>query len=212
MLAVLRPGPRPRFRRGPVSSETSQPSRSALFSAGRAWSAWVGAGSSSWFARPAIALRARGVRRGGMATAWFAMRQGTCRDRPAPPPGGGSRGNGPRYCRIPGDGGWTRCGPRISGSVRLRQDAWPASDRRIRRGRAKGVVTAGPAQRGSLAAGRRSVLGLGSGGAEPGLVIGARADVRPSPRAWPARARFDLADRDGRTSRSAHRGPSARLS
>src|SRR5207249_7903325 len=125
MLAVLRPGPRPRFRRGPVSSETSQPSRSALFSAGRAWSAWVGAGSPSWFARPAIALRARGVRRGGMATAWFAMRQGTCRDRPAPPPRGELRGNGPLVAESRGDGGWDATRTADQWPVRLRQDARP---------------------------------------------------------------------------------------
>src|SRR5438552_13062691 len=86
MLPVLRPEPRPRFRRGQVSGGTSQPSRLVLVGAGRAGASGIAAGSSSCVARPAIALLARGDRRGGMATAWLAKRQGPCRGpRPQQP-------------------------------------------------------------------------------------------------------------------------------
>ena len=52
-------------------------------------------------------------------------------------------------------------------------------------------------RRGGQPGGRPALgLGLGSDGAEPGLVVRTRADVRPSSGACQARARFELADRD----------------
>src|SRR2546422_6616922 len=123
MLPVLRPESRPRFRRGPVSGETSQPSRYALLSSGRTWPSWVGAGSSSWVARPAIALRTRGVRRGGMATAWFALGQGACRHRSAPAALAVDQeevANGLAESRR--EGGRDAMRLRIRGTARLRQD------------------------------------------------------------------------------------------